>query len=104
MSRNTTEPTRRTRNLWRFDRQRLDADAIREFDPRGERRLNLKAGGPGFFPSVTREALEGLSRKGAEWTPPRWKIRTAGRSTVLKAGDAAAHADGVRLRRHDSPA
>src|SRR5207247_5149482 len=31
--------------------------------------INLQMGGPGFLPTVTREALEGLSRKGAEWTP-----------------------------------
>jgi hypothetical protein len=56
-------------NLWRFDRQRLDADALRDaiLDVSGQ--LNLAEGGPGFVPTVTREALEGLSRKGAEWTP-----------------------------------
>ncbi|HLJ55511.1 MAG TPA: DUF1549 domain-containing protein [Chthonomonadaceae bacterium] len=56
-------------NMWRFDRQRLDADALRDSILAVSGQLNLKVGGPGFFPTVTREALEGLSRKGAEWTP-----------------------------------
>ena len=56
-------------NLWRFDRRRLDADALRDSILSVSGQLNLKVGGPGFVPTVTREALEGLSRKGAEWTP-----------------------------------
>ncbi len=56
-------------NLWRFDRRRLDADALRDAFLSVSGQINLEVGGPGFVPTVTREALEGLSRKGAEWTP-----------------------------------
>src|SRR5262249_13748943 len=56
-------------HLWRFNRRRLDADALRDSILTVSGQLNLKTGGPGFVPTVTREALEGLSRKGAEWTP-----------------------------------
>ncbi len=55
--------------LWRFNRQRLDADAMRDAILSVSGKLNSKEGGPGFVPTVTREALEGLSRKGAEWLP-----------------------------------
>jgi hypothetical protein len=55
--------------LWRFNRQRLDADALRDSILAISGNLNMKQGGEGFTPSVTREALEGLSRKGAEWNP-----------------------------------
>tara|TARA_Y100000766_G_C18690830_1_gene499390 strand:- start:177 stop:731 length:555 start_codon:yes stop_codon:yes gene_type:complete len=30
-------------------------------------RLNLKAGGPSFYPKMANEALEGLSRKSGDW-------------------------------------
>ncbi len=55
--------------LWRFNRKRLDADAIRDSILAVSGQLNLKESGPGFVPTVTREGLEGLSRKGAEWLP-----------------------------------
>jgi hypothetical protein len=55
--------------LWRQNRRRLDADALRDSMLAVSGDLNLKEGGPGFFPTVQREALEGLSRKGAEWPP-----------------------------------
>jgi len=55
--------------LWRQSRRRLDADALRDGMLAVSGDLNLKEGGPGFFPTVQREALEGLSRKGAEWPP-----------------------------------
>jgi hypothetical protein len=57
------------RYLWRFPRRRLDADALRDAVLATSGTLNLKMGGAGFTPSATREALEGLSRKGAEWNP-----------------------------------
>jgi hypothetical protein len=55
--------------LWRQNRRRLDADAMRDSMLAVSGELNLKEGGPGFFSTVQREALEGLSRKGAEWPP-----------------------------------
>ncbi len=54
---------------WRFNRQRLDADALRDSVLGVSGLLNLKMGGPGFMATVNKEALEGLSRKGAEWSP-----------------------------------
>ncbi len=54
---------------WRFNRRRLDADALRDSMLAVSGELNLSEGGRGFVPSVSREALEGLSRKGAEWSP-----------------------------------
>ncbi len=55
--------------LWKFPRQRLDSDALRDSLLTVSGAMNPKMGGEGFVPSVTREALEGLSRKGAEWNP-----------------------------------
>jgi len=52
---------------WRFNRQRLDADALRDSMLAVSGQLKLDMGGRGFTPAVNREALEGLSRKGAEW-------------------------------------
>ena len=56
-------------NLWRMNRQRLDADALRDSLLAVSGQINLKMGGQGFVPTVTKAALEGLSRKGAEWVP-----------------------------------
>jgi hypothetical protein len=55
------------RYLWRANRRRLDADALRDsmLDVSGE--LNLTIGGPGFTPRVSKEALEGLSKKSGAW-------------------------------------
>jgi mono/diheme cytochrome c family protein len=57
---------------WRFNRRRLDADALRDSLLAVSGQLNPAMGGRGFTPAVSREALEGLSRKGAEWnvSPP----------------------------------
>ncbi len=57
---------------WRFNRRRLDADALRDAMLSVSAELNPAMGGRGFTPTVSREALEGLSRKGAEWqaSPP----------------------------------
>ena len=62
---------------WRFNRRRLDADALRDAMLAVSGQLNVKAGGPGFSPTVSKEALEGLSRKGAEWvaSPPEAQRR-----------------------------
>lgn len=55
--------------LWRQNSRRLDADALRDAMLAASGELNLQAGGPGFVSTVSSEALEGLSRKGAEWNP-----------------------------------
>ena len=55
------------RLLWRANRRRLDAEALRDSMLAVSGRLNMKAGGPGFRPSVVPAALEGLSRKGSAW-------------------------------------
>lgn len=55
--------------LWRANRRRLDAEALRDSLLSASGELDLRMGGPSFFPSITPDALEGLSRKGAEWKP-----------------------------------
>ncbi len=55
--------------LWKFNRRRLDADALRDSILTVSGQMNLRMGGPGFTPTVTKQALEGLSKKGAEWIP-----------------------------------
>ncbi len=62
---------------WRFNRRRLDADALRDALLAVSGELNRTVGGRGFTPAVGREALEGLSRKGAEWvvSPPEEQRR-----------------------------
>jgi len=65
--------------LWKQNRRRLDADALRDSMLTVSGELNRTMGGRGFFPTVNSEALEGLSRKGAEWTtspPEEQKRRT----------------------------
>jgi len=58
--------------LWRQNRQRLDAEAMRDSMLAAAGRLDLRMGGPSFFPHIDSNALEGLSRKGGAWTesPP----------------------------------
>lgn len=55
--------------LWRANRRRLDAEALRDSLLATAGEIDLRMGGPSFFPSITPDALEGLSRKGAEWKP-----------------------------------
>jgi hypothetical protein len=57
---------------YRANRRRLEAEALRDAMLSVSGQLNLKAGGPSFFPTPSKEALEGLSKKGAEWgqSPP----------------------------------
>ena len=52
---------------WRAQRKRLDAEQLRDaiLVPSGE--INLKSGGPSFYPAMSVEALEGLSKKSSAW-------------------------------------
>jgi len=62
---------------WKAVRRRLEAEPLRDAMLAASGQLNLKAGGPSFFPPATTEALEGLSKKGAEWgaSPPEEQRR-----------------------------
>ncbi len=52
---------------WRAERRRLESEPLRDAMLTVSGQLNLKAGGPSFFPTATKDALEGLSKKGADW-------------------------------------
>ena len=56
------------RFLWRSNRRRLDAESLRDALLAASGELDLRLGGPSFFPTISAEALEGLSRKAAAWT------------------------------------
>ncbi len=62
---------------WRTGRRRLESEPLRDAMLAVSGQLNFKAGGPSFFPSATKESLEGLSKKGAEWgaSPPEEQRR-----------------------------
>src|SRR5262249_9117215 len=62
---------------WKAVRRPLAAEPLRGAMLAASGQLNLKAGGPSFFPPATTEALEGLSKKGAEWgaSPPEEQRR-----------------------------
>jgi hypothetical protein len=62
---------------WRRNRQRLEAEPLRDAMLAAAGQLNLKAGGPSFFPPASREALEGLSKKTDAWgtSPPEEQRR-----------------------------
>ncbi len=56
------------RLLWRADRRRLDAEALRDSLLAASGQLDLQIGGASFRPTISPEALEGLSRKASAWT------------------------------------
>ena len=58
------------RYMWRAERRRLDAEALRDslLAVSGQLKL-LPLGGPSFAPEIAPDALEGLSMKGAAWKP-----------------------------------
>lgn len=62
---------------WRAARRRLESEPLRDAMLAASGQLNPKAGGPSFFPPATKESLEGLSKKGAEWgtSPPEEQRR-----------------------------
>ncbi len=55
------------RFLWRAHRRRKDAESLRDAFLVATNELNLTPGGPSFYPTISPEALEGLSRKAAAW-------------------------------------
>lgn len=62
---------------WRAERRRLDAEALRDSLLSASGELDRKIGGPGFKPTMSAEALEGLSRKSSAWqaSPPEMQRR-----------------------------
>jgi hypothetical protein len=55
---------------WRAERKRFDAESLRDSLLFASGSLDgSRLGGPSFVPEIAPEALEGWSRKGAEWVP-----------------------------------
>ncbi len=52
---------------WRANRRRLDAEALRDAMLFASGEIVLNVGGPSFKPTISPEALEGLSRKSSAW-------------------------------------
>ena len=52
---------------WRANRRRLNAEALRDSLLVVSGEIDLRIGGEGFKPTISAEALEGFSRKGAAW-------------------------------------
>lgn len=65
------------RLLWRANRRRLEAEALRDSMLAVTGELDSRFGGKGFRPTITPEALEGLSRKQSAWSasPPEQQLR-----------------------------
>jgi hypothetical protein len=53
--------------LWKQNRRRMDAEALRDSMLAASGELNLKMGGPSFYPLMSPEVLEGFSRKSKAW-------------------------------------
>ncbi len=53
--------------LWRFNRRRLDAEALRDSLLMVSGQIKLEIGGESFYPELSAEALEGLSQKDNAW-------------------------------------
>jgi hypothetical protein len=62
---------------WRTNRHRLESEPLRDAMLAVSGQLNPQAGGPSFYPPASKEALEGLSKKGADWgtSPPEEQRR-----------------------------
>jgi hypothetical protein len=56
------------RFLWRANRRRKDAESLRDAFLMATQELQLTLGGPSFYPTISADALEGLSRKASAWT------------------------------------
>ncbi len=61
---------------WRAERRRLDAEALRDSMLATTEELDRRVGGPGFRPTISAAALEGLSRKSAAWQASSPKEQT----------------------------
>jgi hypothetical protein len=59
------------RLLWRVPYRRLEAEAVRDSMLAVCGRLNPRRGGPGVFPDMPKEALEGHSDPASVWKPSR---------------------------------
>ena len=55
------------RNLWKFNRRRISSESLRDAILAVSGQLNTRMGGPSFYPGMSPEALEGLSRKAGDW-------------------------------------
>jgi len=55
------------RRIWRQNRRRLEAESLRDAMLTVNGQLNRSFGGESFYPRMSSEALEGLSRKGSSW-------------------------------------
>ncbi len=62
---------------WHAERRRLDAEALRDSFLSASAQLDPKLGGPSFKPTISDEALEGLSTKQKAWqaSPPNEQRR-----------------------------
>lgn len=71
----TKDPNNRL--LWRANRRRLDAEALRDSILFVSHRLDFRAGGESFKAPINQEALEGLSKKGGDYqpSPPEETVR-----------------------------
>ena len=65
------------RFLWRTHRRRKDAESLRDGFLSATGELDQSLGGPSFHPTISAEALEGLSRKASAWnaSPPADQLR-----------------------------
>ncbi len=57
------------RLYWKMNRRRKDAEVLRDHMLQASAELNLKSGGPSFYPELAPEVLEGFSRKSSAWAP-----------------------------------
>ena len=55
--------------LWRHNRRRMDAEALRDALLYASGELDFKMGGESFYPELAPEVLEGFSRKSSAWSP-----------------------------------
>lgn len=53
--------------FWRFNMRRLSAEEVRDSILAVNGRLNLKMYGPGIYPQISKEVLQGQSRPGEGW-------------------------------------
>ena len=67
------------RLVWRFNPRRLSSEEVRDSILAANGSLNLKMGGPSFYPIIPREVLQGQSRPGAGWgnSPEEERARRA---------------------------